>query len=304
MWVKFKHTYISGIGTYPAGQKYDLPEGTLKLISNDFYTECKAPWLENVDPNQTAIVKLTKQIAQDKKAIARLEIEVEAARKKTDELVGIVATVQENAEIAADVANEAIEASKKENATKEIKADAHYRIKIAEREGLEKNLAHGRLQVAIAKAGLKQLDLDDAKVNLEKAVDELGKLKAKIAGKENAEAEKKAKAKAAAEKKTKAEATKKAKAEAAAKAKAEKAKAETEAKARANADKLNQTLTGGQQQQDDSNSKEQTQEEQTQGKVDTENAGNNEPAKSEKTDEPKGDNEQPEGQTVPPEKDK
>lgn len=83
-WVLFKSTYTGPQGFFPAGAKRDLPDNTLALISDDFYTKCKAPWNEHVD--EKAATKRGKEacIFSAKQKFLALQSDVDAQEIVTE----------------------------------------------------------------------------------------------------------------------------------------------------------------------------------------------------------------------------
>lgn len=183
MWIFMLDTYAGGIGTFPKGHKLDLPPDIIERIPKDCYEKTCAPWDEQKD---TKKIKLTQAEAKAKEAqiwAGLLQDKADEAKQKADQLVSPASQKQSEADAAKAAADKAVKAAEKQNASKEIKKQAFQLARLAEREDLEFQKAHGELVVAIAEAGLKQFEVDDAKKQAERAARVVEQLKNKAAKK-------------------------------------------------------------------------------------------------------------------------
>jgi len=190
-----KETYIGGIGTFLKGHRMDIPEDLLEHIPKDCYRRCRAPWDEHKD---RASAKLTEaesqaQAAQSKADQLRGEAEqLIAAKEGLFKKAAATQTVSDKARAAAKQLHE--KKDKSNNELKKLKG----LVRTAEKTALEDMRAKGLLEVAIAEAGLKELDAQDSQAKADHLAAAAGRIKAAIANAKK-KAEEKVRKKAEAE---------------------------------------------------------------------------------------------------------
>ena len=176
MWIIMRKTYSGPLGSFFAGQKYDLPESTVKQLKKSYYKETCAPWDEGKDVKAISQAQLVAE-AKDVKVWADvLADRADEAKQKADSLVDGVSAKQNEARKAEQAAKTAIARADKaaEHADKQPSAKslakatkliaiAHQLDSDAERKNLEFQKAYAELSAAIAESGLKQLEAEDAK---------------------------------------------------------------------------------------------------------------------------------------------
>jgi len=140
MWIIMKETYAGQLGSFYAGQKYDLPEPVIQQLRQESPKCCRntcAPWDEQRDVKAIEKAQLLTDAKGAKVWADVCQDKVDKLKQKADELVPVV--------------------SQKQKELKQAKgADK-------ERKKLEFAKAHGELTTAIAEHGLMQLRADDAK---------------------------------------------------------------------------------------------------------------------------------------------
>ena len=170
-----KKTYSGPLGSFFAGQKYDLPESTVKQLRKSYYKETCAPWDEGKDVKAIEQAQLVAE-AKDVKVWADvLADRADEAKQKADSLLAGVSAKQDEARKAEQAAKAAIARADKadEHAKKrpsdnaaakaiELKRIAYQLAMEHERKSLEFQKAHAELSAAIAESGLKQLEAEDA----------------------------------------------------------------------------------------------------------------------------------------------
>lgn len=230
MWILMLDTYVGGIGTFPKGHKLDLAPDILAHFPKGCYKKTCAPWEKEKDVKVIEQAKIKAKVKDAQLWADILQDKANEARQKADQLVHPASEKQAEADKAKEAADEVVELAEKKDATDEIKKQAFVLAREDNKKNLEFQKAHGQLTAAMAEAGLKQIEADDAKREAEKLT-KAAEAKAQKQAEKKAKTEAKAKAKAEAEAKAKAEAEAKAKAEA-----EEKARASAEARAKAEAE--------------------------------------------------------------------
>lgn len=174
MWILIKKTYISPLGCFVAGHKYDpLPEIIEQLPRHSFKKTC-APWDEHKDIKAIEQAQL-KARARDAQVWADvLQDRADEAKQRADSLVAGVAKLQAKAKEAEAAAVKVIAEARKKNATNETQKHALGLAREAERKDLLSQKAHAELAAAIAEQGLKRLEAEDAKRKAKQAAKEAG----------------------------------------------------------------------------------------------------------------------------------
>ena len=189
MWVLFDKTYVGPQGFFPAGQKKDLPQSTLELISEDFWQETCAPWEELRDPKAQHLAELKDKVTRLKQSLDTAESQYVDLQTEADEFDKQIA--------------------KSEDACTPAEQSREGRVAACEYDILK-----ARYEIAVAKAVLKQIEGEDIAEELATAESGLKTITDQAtAEKAKADAEAKTKSKAESEQAEKAKADSKSEAE-------------------------------------------------------------------------------------------
>jgi len=197
MWIKMLQTYSGPLGLYPAGQKFDLPEAAIEKLPKTVVIEGKkkkqplyeptcAPWDEQKDKKAIQLAKDKGEALYALSRADKLQTEAEQLQRQVDELVAIVSQNQAASQKAEANAKEMIAESKSGTASKELKKKAFGLAREAEIRDLIFEKVQGEFRVAVAVAGLKRMEAEDAKKYAEQKAKEAGIEQADVTQSEDA----------------------------------------------------------------------------------------------------------------------
>jgi len=170
MWIEMLHTYSGPLGFHAAGETLDLPDLYVKQMRAEHKKKklpapCRAtcpPWQRHVDKDAQRIAELKAQAVDAADRADALGLHVHDAMVKADSLVAPATELQRESGQADKAAKKTIEASRKKNASDAVKKKAFGLARYSERLSAERQIAAGRLSIALAESALAKLDAAEA----------------------------------------------------------------------------------------------------------------------------------------------
>jgi len=182
MWIVMLETVVGPLGLHYKDERKDLPAdvvAALRKQSPGCLRKSRPPWEDGVDRRARDLARREASAAAARQKADGLRVEAEELAARADKLVVPAAEHQKIEAQAKDAADKAVEAARAEGADVKVKRIAVTRARLAEFAGLRCQQAQAELMLAIAGAGLKEMEAEDAARHAERLAAKLEEAKAK-----------------------------------------------------------------------------------------------------------------------------
>jgi len=164
MWIVMSKTVVGPLGMHVAGERKDLPADVVAALRKQHpgcLKNSRPPWEDGVDIRAREMARLGERFAAATAKAEALRGQAETMAAQADGLVAPAAEHQKIEAQAKEAADKAVEAATKDP-DKKAQQIAVTRARLAEFAGLRCQRAQAELMLAIAQAGLKRMEAEDA----------------------------------------------------------------------------------------------------------------------------------------------